>query len=65
VRAKEIAQALLAEAIVKATIPQQVVADPEEEALLVPPDTVQPAAASEQNLPDSTPLAQWAVCQLK
>jgi hypothetical protein len=63
VRAKEIAQALLAEAIVKAGVPQQVVGDPEEEASPVSLATVQPAGVSEQSLPDTTPLAQWAVCQ--
>jgi hypothetical protein len=51
VRAKEIAQALLVEAIVKAGAPQQEVVDPEEEALPVSPATVPPGGDSEQNLP--------------
>jgi hypothetical protein len=57
VRAKEIAQALLAEAIVKTSVPQQVAADPVEVPVLVPSVSVQPTDASEHNLPDSTPLA--------
>jgi hypothetical protein len=57
VRAKETAQALLAEAIVKASAPQQVAADPVEASVPVPSVSVQPSDASEHNLPDSTPLA--------
>jgi hypothetical protein len=65
VRAKEIAQALLAEAIVKANVPQQVAADPVEVPVIVPSVSVQPTDTSEHNIPDSIPLAQWAVCQQK
>jgi hypothetical protein len=57
VRAKEIAQALLAEAIVKTSVPQQVAADPVEVPVPVPSVSVQPTDASEHNLPDSTLLA--------
>jgi hypothetical protein len=64
VRAKEIAQALLAEAIAKANVPQQVAAVPVETPV-TPSVPVQPADTTEHNIPDSIPLAQWAVCQQK
>jgi hypothetical protein len=66
VRAKEVAQALLAEAIVKASAAQQAQAVPE-----MPPSSVEPSAAvqsdgvPEPSLSDSVPLAQWEVCQQK
>jgi hypothetical protein len=66
VHAKEIAQALLAEAIVKASAAQQV-----QVALEMPSPpaktmaTVQSDGVPEPSLNDSVPLAQWEVCQQK
>jgi hypothetical protein len=64
VRAKEIAQALLAEAIAKANVPHQVPVVPVETPGS-PSVPVQSADSPEHNFHDSIPLAQWAVCQQK
>jgi hypothetical protein len=64
VRAKEVAQALLTEAIVKASAAQQVQSVP-----VVPSDptvsssTMQSDGEPMDSLSDSVPLAQWEVCQ--
>jgi hypothetical protein len=64
VRTKEIAQALLAEAIVKASAAQQAQVVPEMPfAPVVPPATIQSDGEPEPSLSDSVPLAQWEVCQ--
>jgi hypothetical protein len=66
VRAKEIAQALLAEAIFKSNSVQQeeanhVVVEPRAS----PVASVQSAGVPEPSQIDSTLLAQWKVCQQK
>jgi hypothetical protein len=64
VRAKDIAQALLAEAIVKSSSAQQEEATPGVEVpKAMPIVIVQCASVSEPNQSDSRPLAQWEVCQ--
>jgi hypothetical protein len=66
VRAKEIAHALLAEAIVKASAAQQAqVALETPFPPANPSATVQSDGEMEPSLSDSVPLAQWDVCQKK
>jgi hypothetical protein len=66
VRAKEVAQALLAEAIVKASAAQQVQPVPEVPLdHTAPSSTVQSDGGPMASPSDSAPLAQWDVCQQK
>jgi hypothetical protein len=66
VRAKEVAQALLAEAIVKASAAQQVQPVPDVPSdPTVPSSTVQSDGGPMASLSDTAPLAQWDVCQQK
>jgi hypothetical protein len=66
VRAKEVAQALLAEAIVKASVAQQAQSAPDvSSAPAIPSATVQHDSELMPTLSDSVPQAQWEVCQQK
>jgi hypothetical protein len=66
VRAKKVAQALLAEAIVKASAAQQAQTAPDvPSSSAVPSSTVQCDGEPIPSLSDSVPLAQWEVCQQK